>query len=304
MKIVIAGSSGLIGSALVRVLRSEGDGQAHQVVRLVRREASADDEVAWDPSAGRGPDVAALEGVDAAINLAGVGVGDHRWTDDYKRQILDSRVSSTRLLVAALRQLEPRPRVLLSGSAIGYYGETGDTEVDEDSPAGKDFLADVAVKWEAAADPAADAGIRTVRLRTGIVLSTKGGALGKVLPMFRAGVGGRLGSGKQYLSWIARPDYVAAVRFLLEAESVSGPVNMTAPNPVTNREYTKAVADAVHRPAVFPAPAAALKLALGGFAGSVVGGQRVIPKRLLDAGFEFAYPEVGAALRALIEANA
>jgi uncharacterized protein (TIGR01777 family) len=304
MKIVIAGSSGLIGSALVRVLRSEGDGQAHQVVRLVRREATADDEIAWDPGAGRGPDVAALQGVDAAINLAGVGVGDHRWTDDYKRQIVESRVSSTELLVKALRQLEPLPSVLLSGSAIGYYGDTGDTEVDEDSPAGKDFLADVAETWEAAAAPAAEAGIRTVRLRTGIVLSTKGGALGKVLPMFRAGVGGRLGSGKQYLSWIARPDYIAALRFLLETESVSGPVNMTAPNPVTNREYTKAVADAVHRPALFPAPTAALKLALGGFASSVVGGQRVIPKRLLDAGFEFAYPEVGPALHALIEANA
>jgi uncharacterized protein (TIGR01777 family) len=304
MKIVIAGSSGLIGSALVRVLRSEGDGQAHQVVRLVRREATADDEISWDPGAGRGPDVAALDGVDAAINLAGVGVGDHRWTDDYKRQIVESRVSSTELLVHALQQLKPLPSVLLSGSAIGYYGETGETEVDEDSPAGTDFLADVARSWEAAAAPAAEAGIRTVRLRTGIVLSTKGGALGKVLPMFRAGVGGRLGSGKQYLSWIARPDYIAALRFLLETKSVSGPVNMTAPNPVTNREYTKAVADAVHRPALFPAPATALKLALGGFAGSVVGGQRVIPKRLLDAGFEFGYPDVGPALRALIEANA
>jgi uncharacterized protein len=304
MKIVIAGSSGLIGSALVRVLRSEGDGHAHQVLRLVRREAAADDEVTWDPGAGRGPDAAALEGVDAAINLAGVGIGDHRWTDDYKRQILQSRVSSTTVLAEALARLEPRPRVLLSGSAIGYYGDTGDTEVDENSPAGDDFLAEVAETWEEAAAAAADAGIRTVRLRTGIVLSTKGGALGKVLPMFRVGIGGRLGSGKQYLSWIARPDYVAAVRFLLEADGISGPVNMTAPNPVTNREYTKAVADAVHRPALFPAPTAALKLAIGGFAGSVVGGQRVIPKRLLEAGFEFAYPEIGPALRALIEANA
>jgi uncharacterized protein len=311
MKIVVAGSSGLIGSALVRVLRSEADGQAHEVLRLVRRTAMADDEVSWDPDNRRGPDVAALQGVDAAINLAGVGVGDHRWTDDYKRQILDSRVSSTELLAQALAQLEPRPRVLLSGSAVGYYGDTGDTEVDEDSPAGTDFLAEVAVAWEAAAAGAADAGIQTVHLRTGIVWSTKGGALGKVLPMFRAGAGGRLGSGKQYLSWIARPDYIAAVRYLLSADGsigsadgVSGAVNMTAPNPVTNREYTKAVAAAVHRPALFPAPAAALKIALGGFADSVVTGQRVIPKRLLDAGFEFAYPEVGPALRALIEANA
>ena len=310
MKIVIAGSSGLIGSALVRVLRSEGDGQTHQVLRLVRRAAAADDEISWDPSAGRPPDAADLAGVDAAINLAGAGLGDHRWTDDYKRQIVESRISSTALLSKSLAELEPRPRVLLSGSAIGYYGDTGDNTVDESAPAGTDFLADVAARWEAATAVAANAGIRTVLLRTGIVLSTKGGALGKVLPMFKAGVGGRLGSGKQYLSWIARPDYTSAVRFLLDAEgidgadAISGAVNMTAPNPVTNREYTKALADAVHRPALFPAPTPALRIAIGEFARSVVGGQRVVPKRLLDAGFEFAYPEVGPALRALIDANA
>jgi uncharacterized protein (TIGR01777 family) len=304
MKIVIAGSSGLIGSALVRVLRSEGDGQTHQVLRLVRRTTAADDEISWDPSAGRAPDAGDLAGVDAAINLAGAGLGDHRWTDAYKQQIVDSRISSTELLSRALAQLEPRPRVLLSGSAIGYYGDTGDNAVDESASAGTDFLADVAATWEAATGAATGAGIRTVLLRTGIVLSTKGGALGKVLPMFRVGVGGRLGSGKQYLSWIARPDYISAVRFLLDAEGISGAVNMTAPNPVTNREYTKALADAVHRPALFPAPTAALRIAIGEFAGSVVGGQRVLPRRLLDAGFEFAYPELGPALRALIEANA
>jgi uncharacterized protein (TIGR01777 family) len=304
MKIVIAGSSGLIGSALVRVLRSEGDGQTHQVLRLVRRAAAADDEISWDPAAGRAPDAADLAEVDAVINLAGVGLGDHRWTDDYKQQIVDSRVASTALLSKAIAQLEPRPRVLLSGSAIGYYGDTGDNTVDESTPAGTDFLADLAARWEAATGAATDAGIRTVVLRTGIVLSTKGGALGKVLPMFRVGVGGRLGSGKQYLSWIARPDYNSAVRFLLDADGISGAVNMTAPNPVTNREYTKALAAAVHRPALFPAPTAALRIALGEFARSVVGGQRVLPKRLLDAGFEFAYPEVGPALRALIDANA
>jgi uncharacterized protein (TIGR01777 family) len=274
------------------------------VLRLVRRAAAADDEISWDPAAGRAPDAADLAGVDAAINLAGVGLGDHRWTDEYKQQIVDSRISSTELLSTALAQLDPLPRVLLSGSAIGYYGDTGDTAVDESAPAGTDFLADVAVRWEAATGAATDAGIRTVLLRTGIVLSTKGGALGKVLPMFRLGVGGRLGSGKQYLSWIARPDYNSAVRFLLEADGISGAVNMTAPKPVTNREYTKALADAVHRPALFPAPTAALRVAIGEFAGSVVGGQRVLPKRLLDAGFEFAYPDIESALRALIEANA
>lgn len=304
MKIVISGASGLIGSALVRVLNSEGDGHAHEVLRLVRRAATAPDEVEWDPEAGRGPDPKALAGVDAAINLAGAGTGDKRWSDAYKRQILESRLSSTRLLIEALTAIEPRPRVLLSGSAVGYYGDTGDREVDENSPAGTDFLADVAAQWEAASATASTAGIRTVQLRTGIVLSTKGGALGKVLPLFKAGVGGRLGSGHQYLSWIARPDHIGAMRFLLDAEHVSGPVNVTAPNPVTNREYTKAIATAVHRPALFPAPSLALKAVLGEFAGNVVGGQRVLPTRLLDAGFEFAYPDVESALRALVDANA
>jgi uncharacterized protein (TIGR01777 family) len=303
MRIAIAGSSGLIGSALVRVLRSAGDGHAHEVLRLVRSPVSADDEVSWDPDAGRGPDPAALAGVDAVIHLAGVGVGDHRWSDDYKTRILQSRLTSTTLLATAMVSLDPLPSVFLSGSAVGYYGDTGDREVEETSAAGTDFLAGVCTQWEAATAPAADAGIRTVRLRTGIVLSTKGGALGKVLPLFRAGLGGKLGSGKQYLSWIARPDHIAAMQFLLEAD-ISGPANLTAPNPVTNRDYTKAVAAAVHRPALFPAPAPALRLALGGFAESVVTGQRVMPKRLLDAGFEFGYPEVGQALRALIDAHA
>ena len=304
MKIVVSGSSGLIGSALVRVLRSEDDGHAHEVLRLVRHAATAPDEVEWDPAAGRGPDPKKLAGIDAAINLAGAGTGDKRWSDEYKQEILESRLSSTRLLVEAMSALEPRPRVLLSGSAVGYYGDTGDREVDENSPAGTDFLADVAVQWEAASMAASDAGIRTVQLRTGIVLSTKGGALGKVLPLFKAGVGGRLGSGRQFLSWIARPDHISAMRFLLDADDVSGPVNLTAPNPVTNREYTKAVAAAVHRPALFPAPSFALKAALGEFAGNVLGGQRVLPTRLLDAGFEFAYPDVESALRALVDANA
>jgi uncharacterized protein (TIGR01777 family) len=304
MKIVVTGSSGLIGSALVRVLKSEGEGHAHQVLRLVRREASADDEIGWDPAAGRGPDVERLQGVDAAINLAGAGLGDHRWSDSYKKEIVDSRTSSTRLLTEALASLDPKPEVVLSGSAIGFYGETGDRFVDEDSPAADDFAATVAREWEEAAVAATDAGIRTVFLRTGIVLSTKGGALGKALPLFKAGVGGRLGGGHQYLSWIARPDHIAAMRFLLDADDISGPVNLTAPNPVTNREYTKAIAAAVHRPAFFPAPSLALRAVLGEFAGNVVGGQRVLPKRLVEAGFEFGYSDVALALRALVEANA
>jgi uncharacterized protein (TIGR01777 family) len=304
MKIVVTGSSGLIGSALVRVLNSEGEGHAHEVLRLVRREAAADDEISWDPAAGKGPDVERLRGVDAAINLAGAGLGDHRWSAGYKKEILDSRISSTRLLTEALAALDRKPAVVLSGSAIGFYGDTGDRFVDEDAPGADDFAAAVARDWEAAASAATDAGIRTVFLRSGIVLSTKGGALGKVLPLFKAGVGGRLGSGRQYISWIARPDHIAAMRFLLDADDISGPVNLTAPNPVTNRDYTKAIAAAVHRPAAFPAPSLALKVVLGEFAGNVVGGQRVLPKRLVDAGFEFGYSDVGLALRALVEANA
>jgi uncharacterized protein (TIGR01777 family) len=297
VRIVVAGASGLVGSALVRVARAGGD----EVVRLVRRETKSDDELQWDPSNGRGPDLRVIEGIDAVVNLAGAGIGDHRWSDAYKQQLLDSRITSTDLLAHAIAQLEAKPRVFLSGSAVGYYGDTADAPVTENSPAGKDFLADLARQWENAAAPAAEAGVRTVFLRTGIVLSTKGGALGKVLPLFRAGLGGRLGSGRQYISWIARPDHVAAMRFLLDDDTISGPVNITAPNPATNSHYTKAIAAAVRRPAIFAVPGVALKVALGEFAESVLSGQRVLPNRLHDAGFTFAYPEIEPAVRALID---
>jgi uncharacterized protein (TIGR01777 family) len=297
MRILVSGSSGLVGSALTRVSRGEGD----EVLRLVRRPAKADDEVSWDPSTDTAPDLAAIEGADAVVHLAGAGVGDHRWTDSYKREIRESRVRSTTLLATTLARLEHPPRVLLSGSAVGYYGAADDNEVDENSPAGNDFLASVCQEWEAAAAPAADAGIRTVFLRSGIVLSTRGGALGKVLPLFRAGLGARLGSGKQYVSWIARPDHVSALRFLLTADDVSGAVNLTAPNPVTNADYTKEIAAAVRRPAWLISPAGALRLALGEFADTVLTGQRVLPTRLLAAGFTFGYPQLGGALRALLD---
>jgi uncharacterized protein len=300
VRILVSGSSGLIGSALVRVARSEGDA----VLRLVRREKRADDEVSWDPSSGRAPAPAEIEGLDAVVHLAGAGVGDHRWTVAYKEQIRASRVGSTALLAMAIAALERKPRVFLSASGVGYYGAAGDVEVDENSPAGKDFLAGLCQQWEAAAQPAVSAGVRTVWLRSGIVLSTKGGALGRVLPLFRAGVGGRLGSGKQYVSWIARPDHLAAMRFLIDAPDISGAVNVTAPTPVTNAVYTKAIAAAVRRPALFVAPSLALKAALGGFAETILTGQRVLPNRLQAAGFEFGYPEVEVALRALIEAGA
>lgn len=299
MRILVSGSSGLVGSAFARVSRGEGD----EVLRLVRRPAEAADEVLWDPSSGAAPDLAAIDGVDAVVHLAGAGIGDHRWTAAYKREIRDSRVRSTGLLASTLARLDHPPRVFLSGSAVGYYGDAGDAEVDENSPAGDDFLADVVKEWEAAAAPAIDAGIRTVCLRSGIVMSTRGGALGKVLPLFRAGLGARLGSGKQYVSWIARPDHISALRFLLKSDDVSGAVNVTAPNPVTNAEYTKEIAAAVHRPALLISPATALRVALGEFADTVVTGQRVLPTRLLDAGFTFGYPSLGPALRALLDSQ-
>lgn len=300
MRILVAGASGLVGSAFVRVVRANGD----DVLCLVRRETRADDEVSWDPSRGRAPDIEALENVDAVVNLAGAGIGDHRWNAAYKDKLTDSRVASTELLARTIAGLEVKPRVFLSGSAVGYYGDTGDTAVDENSPAGKDFLANLAQQWEAAAAPAAEAGIRTVALRTGIVLSTKGGALGRVLPLFRAGLGGKLGSGNQYISWIARPDHIAAMRFLLRTDTISGAVNLTAPNPITNALYTKEIAAAVRRPALFAVPSLALKLALGEFADTVLGGQRVLPTRLQAADFEFGYPNIESALRALVESNA
>ncbi|MGH8890143.1 MAG: TIGR01777 family oxidoreductase [Acidothermaceae bacterium] len=306
MRILVAGASGLIGSALVRVARSDGD----EVVRLVRRETlpknsspddeKSDDGILWNPGAGEPPDLQSVEPFDAVVNLAGAGIGDHRWSDAYKQKLADSRIASTDLLARTIARLDTKPKVFLSGSAVGYYGDTGDNAVDENSPAGRDFLARLAEDWERAAMPAAEAGIRTVLLRTGIVMSTKGGALGKVLPLFRAGLGGRLGSGRQYISWIARPDYIAALWFLLEADAISGPVNLTAPNPVTNAVYTKEIATAVRRPAIFAAPGVALKAALGEFAESVLGGQRVLPNRLQSAGFEFGYSDLDNALRALI----
>ena len=299
MRILISGSSGLVGSALTRVSRAEGA----EVLRLVRRPAKADDEVSWDPATDTAPDPADIDRVDAVVHLAGAGIGDRRWTPEYKRELHDSRVRSTTLLASTLASLANPPRAFLSGSAVGYYGDTGDTEVDDDSQPGNDFLAGLAQEWEAAAQPAAAAGIRVVSLRSGIVLSTRGGALGKVLPLFRLGLGSRLGSGKQYVSWIARPDHVAAVRFLLTADDVSGAVNLTAPNPVTNAEYTKEIAAAVRRPAWLISPAPALRVALGEFADTVVTGQRVLPKRLLAAGFTFSYPQLDGALRALLDSQ-
>jgi uncharacterized protein (TIGR01777 family) len=290
VQIAITGSTGLIGSALVRALRDEG----LTVLRLVRHRAAAGDEIQWDPFGD--VDTAALEGVDAVVHLAGAGLGDRRWSQSYKREIRDSRVEGTRTLSHALAGLERRPAVLVSGSAVGFYGDTGDVAVDESAPQGEGFLASVCRDWEAAARPAADAGIRVVHPRTGLVLSRKGGLLGKVLPLFRVGLGGRLGGGGQWMSWISLTDHIAALRFLIDGD-LEGPVNLTAPEPVTNAAYTKAVGRALHRPAPFIVPAAALRLALGEFAdeGALVS-QRVLPDRLSKAGFTFQHPGLDAAL--------
>ena len=296
MKVVVTGSSGLIGSALVRSLRADG----HDVVRLVRRQPREPDERQWDP-ASRRLDPGHLAGADAVVHLAGVGIGDRRWTEDHKRKVLDSRVDGTSTIAATTAGLaEPdRPRVVVAASAVGFYGDTGDEAVDESAPVGQGFLADVVRQWEAAAE---GAGTRVVNVRSGIVLSADGGALGKVLPLFRLGVGGRLGSGRQWMSWIALPDEIAALRFLISGDDISGPVNLTAPEPVRNADYTKAIGRAVHRPALAVVPPIALRAALGGFADEgVLVSQRVVPTRLEDAGFTFTFGDIDAALGALID---
>lgn len=296
MRIAITGASGLIGSVLVPTLRADG----HEVLRLVRRQPTGNDEISWDP-ARRLLDPQALAGVDAVVHLAGVGVGDARWTTAYKARVISSRVDGTLTIARAVAAAPDPPRVLLSASAVGYYGDTGDRFVDESAGAGAGFLAETCVAWEQATAPATAAGVRVVKLRAGIVLAKHGGALGKVLPLFRAGLGGRLGSGRQYMSWISLADEIAAIRFLLTAEEISGPVNLTAPTPVTNAEYTAALARTLHRPAPFVVPGVALRLALGDFAGEgVLAGQRVRPATLQSAGFSFAHDTIEAALDALL----
>ncbi|MFF4701894.1 TIGR01777 family oxidoreductase [Streptomyces sp. NPDC001288] len=292
-RIAVAGASGLIGKALVDSLRADG----HEVVRLVRRAADGPGEVCWDPE-GQYVDTAGLAGCDAVVNLAGAGIGDRRWTDAYKRRIRDSRVLGTAALAKAVAALDEPPRVFVSGSAMGFYGETGDRAVDEDAPAGDGFLPSLCVEWEEAAAPAREAGVRTVFVRTGLVVARGGGAWGRLFPLFKAGLGGRLGDGRQYWSFIALHDEVAAIRFLLDTDGLEGPFNLTAPEPLTNREITAAMARVLRRPALFPVPAAALQVALGEMAGDVLGSQRVVPKRLLESGFTFAFPGIEDAIRA------
>ncbi|MGW3037311.1 TIGR01777 family oxidoreductase [Streptomyces sp. NPDC001178] len=294
-RIAVAGASGLIGGALVRSLTADG----HEVVRLVRRAPRAKDEVRWDPEGGR-VDPAALAGCDVVVNLAGAGVGDHRWTDAYKTRIRSSRVFGTAALAEAIAALEKKPRVFVNGSAMGYYGETGDRAVDESAPPGTGFLPELCVEWEGAAAPAQEAGVRTVFTRTGLVVATGGGAWGRLFPLFKAGLGGRMGDGGQYWSYIALHDEVAAIRHLIDTDGLSGPFNLTAPTPLTNREITAAMGRVLHRPTLFAVPAPALRAVLGEMAGDVLGSARVLPKRLLESGFTFTFPDIEGALRAAL----
>jgi hypothetical protein len=296
MRVIISGASGLIGSALWGELRSDG----HDVVRLVRRAPEAGD-IQWDPAKGVLP-ADALDGADAVVHLAGAGIGDHRWTPEYKAEILDSRVRSTTLLAETIAASAQRPPVLLSGSAIGIYGPSDDRELDERSPVGSGFLADVCRRWEAAAAPAADAGTRVAYLRTGIVLTPKGGALKKMLPLFKLFAGGRFGNGKQWQSWISLPDEVAAIKYLLTAD-VAGPVNLTAPNPVTNAAFAKLLGKALGRPSAVPVPKFGPALLLGGeLADSLLfTGQKVLPRVLQQSGFRFQHARLDEAFGALLD---
>lgn len=298
--IAITGATGLIGTALVAQLRVAGYG-VRRLLRSARGAGSAD--VVWDPASGP-LSPTALDGVDGIVHLAGEPVA-HRWTAEQKRAIRDSRVRTTEMIAQAIRAADRKPRVLLSGSAIGYYGDRGDTLLDESSAPGTDFLAQVGVAWEQAAAPAADAGVRVVLLRTGIVLSPRGGALARLLPLFRLGAGGPLGQGRQWTSWIGLADHVRAMLHVLDIEAVSGPVNLVAPNPVTNADFATTLGRVLARPAVLPVPAFALEILYGEMARTtLLASQRVLPRRLVASGFEFTEPTLEGSLRAeLMHAN-
>jgi uncharacterized protein (TIGR01777 family) len=296
MRVAITGSTGLIGTALTHSLLADG----HGVLRLTRgraRSASGDgsESARWDPMGGT-VQPGALDGVDVVVHLAGAGVGDKRWTPAYKEEIRSSRVEGTRTIARAAAALDRPPKVLISASAVGYYGDTGDEIVEEDRPAGDDFLARVCVDWEAAAAPAVDAGIRVVHPRSGLVVSAKGGAWGKLLPLFRLGLGGTLGSGDQYWPFISLADHIAAMRFVIEHENVAGPLNFTGPEPLTNREITRAMGRALHRPTAAAVPAPALRLMVGESASGITGSCRAVPTALLEAGFNFRHPSIERAL--------
>jgi uncharacterized protein len=304
MKVAVTGSSGLIGTALVASLRSDG----HQVIRLVRRAPRSDDEVRWDPraaDAGLASDHGALEGIGACVHLAGAGVASRRWTSSYKAEIRASRVLGTSALAGALARLGSPPATLVAASAIGWYGETGGREVDETDPAGTSFLARLVRDWEAAADPAAEAGIRVVHPRSGLVLTPAGGLLARLLPLARLGLCPRFAAGTQAMSWISLSDEIAAIRFLLDREDITGPVNLTAPEPVTNAAFTGALDAAVGRRDLpwLRIPGPMLRLGLGEASVELLSSTRVMPKRLLAAGYQFRYPGLPEALAAELAAR-
>lgn len=293
MKVAVTGSSGFIGSALLPALREDG----HSVLRIVRRQPAGVDEVRWDPERRR-LNPAALSEVDAVVHLAGVGVGDRRWTESRKRAILSSRVEGTTTVSEAIAAAEPPPRVLVSSSGIDWYADLGDQPVDETGPTGSTFLAEVCRQWEASTAAAEQAGVRVAHLRTGLVCGPGGGLVGRILPLFKLGTGGRLASGRQYWSWISLVDQVGAIRHVLGRDDISGAVNATGPDPLTNRDFTRVLAGVLRRPAVLPVPGFALRIAVGDFADeAIISGHRVLPKVLEDTGYHFRHDTAEKALR-------
>ena len=297
--VVISGGSGLIGSALARSLQADG----HRAARLTRPEskAGAGDTIAWDPAAGT-IDGGALEGVDAVVNLAGAGIGDKKWTPARKQEIAGSRLRATGLLARTVAGLADPPAVFVSASGVGYYGNRGDERLTEDSAPGHDFLAELCIQWEDAARPAAEAGLRVAWIRTGIVLDAHGGALHQMLLPYKLGLGGRAGAGTQYRSWISLADEVSAIRRIIDDASLGGPVDLTAPNPVTDAEFAATLARVLHRPAKIPTPMLPLKVIYGGelVQHLLLDGQRAFPEKLLASGFTFAHPDLETALRAVL----
>lgn len=295
MNVLVSGSTGLIGSAIATVLTREG----HRVVRLTRSGGAEDDVIQWDPSAGT-VNAARLEGIDAVVHLAGESV-QGRWTSDKKARIRDSRVQGTRLLAEALAELSVPPRVMISASATGYYGDRGNERLHEDSGPGSNFLAGVCREWESATDPARGVGVRVVCLRFGLVLSTEGGALAATLPLFKLGGGGKIGNGRQYWPWVAIADVVDATLHALMMDSLEGPVNVVAPDPPTNAEYTKILGRVLNRPTILSLPAPAARIALGQLADELLlASQRVEPAKLKESGYMFRYPKLEGALRHLL----
>jgi uncharacterized protein (TIGR01777 family) len=294
VRVVIAGASGFLGNALVSDLRKDG----HQVDTLVRRTPASGAEFEWHPERGE-LDPQLLAGADAVVCLSGAGVADKRWSDAYRQVLVQSRLQPTSTIADALAGLAPqlRPGTFLSASAIGYYGERGDQPLPESATAGTGFLAELVRRWEAATEPAGRAGVRVVMLRTGLVLSSTGGLMKRLVPLFKLGAGGKLGSGRQYQSWITLADEIGAIRHALETEQLEGPVNLVGPEPVRNAEFSAALASAVHRPALVPAPAFGLRLALGKFADEgVLVSQRVLPEKLLASGYRFEHADLRSAL--------